>query len=363
MKSLAVPIPETFVISTTATEEFFRNKNSSSLLMKCRKAVGEISRHTGRRFEQTRPNLLSKVTGVAGSDEKRSERPLLLSFRAVPDFPMPDVMETLTSIGMNTDLLNQLAHDKDTAVWAHETYTQFLQTWGTVVEGHDHARFAEIIREVRARAGILQGQPLDLDTLKLVIHEFKRLVNPPEDPVEQLRVAIETICNNWYGSRADKFQDLFGLDRKPRLAIIVQHMVYGNYDNKSGSGVGFSRNPVNGDTDHMAEFLPMATRFELLFQEVEPLHLSHLRNFKPEVFYKMQHVLKLHETNFKDAHVRYCQCFINYCVHSLHPKRFLPYSCWSSLLKVGFSTLSMHLTRSDLPMPPFELLSIWPRIS
>ncbi|RYH25276.1 hypothetical protein EON65_15735 [archaeon] len=304
MKSLAVPIPETFVISTTATEEFFRTKDSSNLLMKCRKAVGEISRHTGRRFEQTRPNLLEKVTGVAGSDEKRSERPLLLSFRAVPDFPMPDVMETLTSIGMNTDLLNQLAHDKESAVWAHETYTQFLQTWGTVIEGHDHARFAEIIREVRARAGILQGQPLDLDTLKLVIHEFKRLVNPPEDPVEQLKVALETICNNWYGSRSDKFKDLFGLEKKLRLAIIVQHMVYGNYDNKSGSGVGFSRNPVNGDTDHIAEFLPMATRFELLFQEVEPLHLSHLRNFKPEVFYKMQHVLKLHETNFKDAHVR-----------------------------------------------------------
>lgn len=304
MKSLNVPIPATFIISTASTEAFHASKDMSQLMVQCRKGVAELESETGKRFEQPgKGGIISKLHAQVFREESRADRPLLLSLRAVASFPMPEVTESLLSCGMNTDLLNVLAHDADNAHWAYESYSQFLQTWGTVVDGIDHNRFANIVREVRSRAGVLQGFPMDIETLKILVQEFKQIVHPPEDPFEQLEKAVESIINFWYTTKAEKYEDIYGLENPLRVAIIVQTMVFGNMDAKSGAGVAFSRSPVTGEPEHMTEFMPKSSRYELLFQEREPLHLQELNQFRPEVFYKLQHVLKLHESNFKDAHM------------------------------------------------------------
>ncbi len=295
MRSLDVPIPPTFVVSTMATDQLFTTKDSKPLMNSCIKAVHELERLTGRKFEQT--------VGAGREDSSRAEKPLLLSIRAAANFPMPDVFENLCSVGMNSDLLNQWSHDQDSSYWAHESYSQFLQTWGIVVDGLHHDHFADITREVRVKNSIPQGQPLDLESLKSLISEFKRIVHPPEDPMEQLQIAMENMINTWYSSKSEKFMESYGLEQRLRVSLIVQTMVYGNMDNKSGAGIAFSRNPITGETDHISEFLPESSRYELLFQEREPLHIHDLRRLRPELFYKLQHILKLHETHFRDAHV------------------------------------------------------------
>jgi len=116
------------------------------------------------------------------------------------------------------------------------------------------------------------------------------------------------MINFWYSTKAAKYMESYGIEEPLRVAIIVQTMVYGNADAKSGAGVSFSRSPVTGENEHIAEFLPRSSRYELLFQEREPLHLNNLLKLRPEVYYKLQHILKLHETHFKDAHVSYMSC-------------------------------------------------------
>ena len=65
----------------------------------------------------------------------------------------------------------------------------------------------------------------------------------PEDPYEQLRVAIAAVFNSWMGRRAIDYRRVNRIPDSLGTAVNVQAMVFGNMGAGSGTGVAFTRNP------------------------------------------------------------------------------------------------------------------------
>ena len=86
--------------------------------------------------------------------------------------------------------------------------------------------------------------PLDL---QLVIKQFKEIADAPQDPWEQLRMAVIAVFNSWFTPRAVSYRDIHGIRNDLGTAVVVQCMVFGNMSNRSGSGVCFTRHPSTGE--------------------------------------------------------------------------------------------------------------------
>src|SRR5437764_14379965 len=68
----------------------------------------------------------------------------------------------------------------------------------------------------------------------------------PDDPYEQLRVAIAAVFNSWMGRRACDYRRINRIPDDLGTAVNVQTMVFGNMGVNSGTGVAFTRNPSTG---------------------------------------------------------------------------------------------------------------------
>jgi pyruvate,orthophosphate dikinase len=81
-------------------------------------------------------------------------------------------------------------------------------------------------------------------------------VTPPDDPWEQLSAAIVAVLDSWTGRRAIDYRRERGIPDDIGTAVTVQAMVFGNLDDRSGTGVLFTRDPLRGAVEPFGEWLP-----------------------------------------------------------------------------------------------------------
>src|SRR5207302_10657460 len=80
----------------------------------------------------------------------------------------------------------------------------------------------------------------------------------PQDPVQQLRGAVEAVFRSWNGPRAIAYRVRERISHDLGTAVNVQTMVFGNRDDNSGTGVGFTRDPATGENKQYGDFLTNA---------------------------------------------------------------------------------------------------------
>ena len=187
--------------------------------------------------------------------------PLLVSVRSGAKFSMPGMMDTVLNLGLNDKSVKGLAAVTGDARFAYDSYRRFISMYGRIVLDIDGERFEHPLETAKQGAGVKTDAELTADQLKELCDLYKTVVKTatgkpfPQDPVKQLRGAVEAVFKSWNGARAIAYRVRERIDHNLGTAVNVQTMVFGNRDDNSGTGVGFTRNAATGENKPYGDFL------------------------------------------------------------------------------------------------------------
>ena len=187
--------------------------------------------------------------------------PLLVSVRSGAKFSMPGMMDTVLNLGLNDLSVEGLANVTNDARFAYDSYRRFIAMYGRIVLDVPGEPFEHAFDAAKAAAGTGSDASVPAEALKALCAEFKNIVKThtgadfPQGPVEQLRGAVEAVFRSWNGSRAIAYRVRERISHDLGTAVNVQAMVFGNRNDNSGTGVGFTRNAATGDNKPYGDFL------------------------------------------------------------------------------------------------------------
>lgn len=250
MCNLGIPVPPGFTISTDVSTYYYKHKNQYP-----KDLEAEVLKN------------LQRVEDEMGKTFGDPKDPLLFSVRSGARVSMPGMMDTVLNLGLNEKIVEGLAELTNNPRFAWDSYRRFVQMYGDVVLGlkpinkNDVDPFEEIIDKRKHNRHIELDTELDVEDLKFLVKEFKRVIKArtdndfPEDPMVQLWGAIGAVFGSWMNQRAKKYRDINGISHEWGTAVNVQAMVYGNMGNDSATGVAFTRNPSTGENRFFGEYL------------------------------------------------------------------------------------------------------------
>ncbi|MCD6479184.1 pyruvate, phosphate dikinase, partial [Candidatus Bathyarchaeota archaeon] len=246
---------------------------------------------------------LEEKTGKRFGDP---ENPLLVSVRSGAPISMPGMMDTVLNLGMNDEVVEGLAKLTGDPRFAYDAYRRFITMFSDVVMHLDRHKFEEIFEEEKRREGVKEDPELSVEGLKRVVERQKRLYEEltgspfPQDPYEQLRLAIAAVFNSWNNPRAVKYREIEGIPDDMGTACNIQMMVFGNMGWDSGSGVMFTRNPSNGEKGLYGEVLFNAQGEDVVAGIRTPLSIEDLKKVKPELYRELEEVAEKLERHYRD---------------------------------------------------------------
>jgi len=289
MTNLKIPVPAGFTITTEACNEYFRNKK----------------KYPPGMWDQVIKNL-RKVEKAMGKKFGDPVDPLLVSVRSGAKFSMPGMMDTVLNLGLNETTLNALIKKTNNERFAYDAYRRFITMFGSIVMGIDRQNFEKALETMKERRGVHLDTDLTAEDLKELVKEFKAIYKSetgtefPEDPYEQLRLAINAVFGSWFGERAVKYRKLHGIPDDLGTACNVQAMVFGNMGDNSGTGVGFTRDPSTGEKRFFAECLINAQGEDVVAGIRTPLHIDELKKRLPDAYRDLDRIYKKLERHYRD---------------------------------------------------------------
>ena len=289
MTKLGLRVPPGFTITTKTCIEFFKagGRFPEGLWEEVLEHLKRLEEKTGKRFGDP-------------------ENPLLVSVRSGAPISMPGMMDTVLNLGMNDEVVEGLAKLTGDPRFAYDAYRRFITMFSDVVMHLDRHRFEEIFDEEKRREGVKEDPELSVEGLKRVVERQKKLYEEltgkpfPQDPYEQLRLAIAAVFNSWNNPRAVKYREIEGIPDDMGTACNIQMMVFGNMGWDSGSGVMFTRNPSNGEKGLYGEVLFNAQGEDVVAGIRTPLSIEDLKEVKPELYKELEEVAEKLERHYRD---------------------------------------------------------------
>jgi len=243
MTRMGLPVPPGFVISTRACNASFEAKAfPKDLWHQVLRALDTLQKQAGRRLGD-------------------AVVPLLLSCRSGAKFSMPGMMDTVLNIGLNDAVALALSSRPGLERFTWDAYRRLVQMFSTVVLGLDSEPFEAELKRRRADAKVENDSQLDATALESVTRLFLGIVKDktgqafPQDPLEQLRLAIEAVFKSWNGKRAFDYRNAAGIAHDLGTAVNIQMMVFGNTGERSGTGVVTTRNVSTGERQLEGDYL------------------------------------------------------------------------------------------------------------
>jgi pyruvate,orthophosphate dikinase len=239
---LKLPVPPGFTISTDACREYMHSGWPAGL-------DDEIARHV-KKLERT----MGKRLGDPAD-------PLLVSVRSGAKFSMPGMMDTVLNLGLNDESVEGLAKQTSDERFAYDSYRRFIQMYGRIVQGIEGEEFERLLETAKEWDGVSSDSEISADTLRRLVQRFQDVVKRetgkpfPQDPADQLRGAVEAVFKSWNGARAIAYRVRERISHDLGTAVNVQTMVFGNRDDNSGTGVGFTRNAATGENKPYGDYL------------------------------------------------------------------------------------------------------------
>jgi pyruvate,orthophosphate dikinase len=289
MTNLGIPVPAGFTITTEACNEYFKNNK----------------KYPPGMWEQVLENM-KKVERAMGKRFGDPENPLLVSVRSGAKFSMPGMMDTVLNLGLNEETLKGLIKKTNNERFAYDAYRRFITMFGSIVMGIDRQKFESVLEEIKKEKGVELDTDLSAEDLKQVVNKFKEIYRKetgtdfPQDPYEQLRMAINAVFGSWFGERAVKYRKLHGIPDNLGTACNIVAMVFGNMGENSGTGVGFTRDPSTGEKRFFAECLINAQGEDVVAGIRTPLHIDELKNRMPEAYRELERIYKKLEKHYRD---------------------------------------------------------------
>ncbi len=237
MSRIGLPVPAAVVIGT-----HFTGKPGECMVPLFTRALPTLEKDTGRCFGDRR-------------------NPLLVSVRSGSVVSMPGMMDTLLNIGLCDDTAQGLLRQTGNPRLVWDAYRRLIASFAEVVAGVPAEPFDEALQ------ALTQGRDerlLDFSELRELSRRYLAIYAEavgepfPQDPHDQLAGAVKAVFHSWHSTRAKEYRRLHGIDDKLGTAVTIQRMVFGNSGVHAGSGVGFTRDPSNGEPTPWVDFLANA---------------------------------------------------------------------------------------------------------
>ena len=288
MTSLGLPVPPGFTITTEVCNYFLEKKDYPQGFMDdLDEKMAELEHKMGKGFGD-------------------AKNPLLVSVRSGARVSMPGMMDTILNLGLNDETVQALIEQTDNPRFSYDAYRRFVTMFGNVVLNIAHDHFEAALESAKKEKGVELDTDMDAADWKRLVAVFKQIVlehsgRPfPEDPREQLELAIIAVFNSWNSKRAITYRNLHDMPHNMGTAVNVQSMVFGNMGEDCGTGVAFTRNPSTGEKEFFGEFLCNAQGEDVVAGIRTPEKISALQDKMPGMFDQLNDVQRLLENHYRD---------------------------------------------------------------
>ncbi len=292
MTNLGMPVPQGFTISTEACTQYYEDGRSINDEIKTQvyEALAEIERINGKKFGD-------------------AKNPLLVSVRSGARASMPGMMDTILNLGMNDEVAAGLIAGNPTPAFTrfvYDSYRRFIQMFSDVVMELSKKTFEVIIDEVKKAKGVKNDIDLDAEDMKKLVALFKEHYKQekgeefPTDPAVQLMEAIKAVFRSWDNPRANVYRRMNDIPYSWGTAVNVQPMVFGNLNDKSGTGVAFTRDPATGEKALFGEYLINAQGEDVVAGIRTPSKISKLQEDMPQVYEQFVDIATRLENHYRD---------------------------------------------------------------
>ena len=289
MTKMGVPVPPGFTITTEAWAAYnAAGKKQPAGLW------GQVMVH------------LAHLEAAAGGRLGDPARPLLVSVRSGARASMPGMMDTVLNLGLNDKSVQGLAERTKNERFAWDCYRRFITLFGDVVLAIDRRAFDTRLEAAKARAGAKTDADLPAEALRALVAELKGVVQEktgrpfPQDPHEQLRLAVNAVFDSWWAKKAVDYRRIHRLPDDWGTAVTVMAMVFGNLGPTSGTGVCFSRDPSSGERRFFGEFLVNAQGEDVVAGIRTPEPLDALKGRMPVVYAELTAIKDGLERHYRD---------------------------------------------------------------
>ena len=293
MTNLGLPVPPGFVISTEACRTYLQSTGSGD----ARLPDGlddEIGEHLA---------VLEQAMGKRLGD---ADDPLLVSVRSGAKFSMPGMMDTVLNVGLNDDSVNGLAAQAADERFAWDSYRRLLAMFGETVLGVAGTQFADALDELKAEQGVDQDLDLGPDDLRELVATYKDVIAEhsdvgfPQDPREQLDLAIRAVFDSWNTERAVLYRRQERIPAELGTAVNVCSMVFGNCGMDSGTGVAFTRDPASGDQGVYGDYLQNAQGEDVVAGIRNTVPLADLEQLDKASYDELMGIMARLEEHYRD---------------------------------------------------------------
>ncbi|AYA77510.1 pyruvate, phosphate dikinase [Bacillus sp. Y1] len=289
MTNIGLPVPFGFTITTQACNTYYESG----------KSIPDI-------VEKQTLEALNRLEEKMGKKLGDAQNPLLVSVRSGSVFSMPGMMDTILNLGMNDETVVGMANLTDNPRFAYDSYRRFIQMFSNVVLEIGSYYFEQFLEEMREQKGYTSDPEMTAEDWKEVIDGYKEIVKNhtkkefPQNPFDQLFLAINAVFNSWNNQRAIVYRRLNKIPDHLGTAVNIQSMVFGNMGNDSGTGVAFTRNPSTGEKILYGEYLINAQGEDVVAGIRTPQPIETLKADLPGVFKQFAETCNLLENHYKE---------------------------------------------------------------
>ncbi|HBN00943.1 MAG TPA: pyruvate, phosphate dikinase [Firmicutes bacterium] len=291
MTAAGINIPQGFTVTTEACTLYYESgkKIPDFVWDDVVKHIHDIEKSSGKSFG-------------GGKDVM----PLLVSVRSGARESMPGMMDTILNLGLNDEVVVELAKQANNERFAWDSYRRFILMYTNIAKGHPRTEMDKMLDKLKEENGYKLDTEVTTEQLKALVAKYKEYYKGvfgeefPTDPYEQLKEAIAAVFRSWDNPRANVYRQMHGIPYEWGTAVNVQTMVFGNMGNDSGTGVAFSRNPSTGEKKVYAEFLLNAQGEDVVAGVRTPEKIEWLEKNMPEVYKQFEETITKMEAYFKD---------------------------------------------------------------
>lgn len=256
-------------------------------------------------LERIRAGLarLQKETGLRLGDPARL---LTLSIRSGAAISMPGLMSTFMDVGLNDRLAEALSRKPGFEWAAWDSYRRFLQSWA-MASGVERDFFDDIMAEFKMRHGIELKLDFPAERMRELALAYKARarelgVRFTDDPFRQVVGCVRKVLESWDSPEAKLYRRYLGVAPEWGTAVVIERMVFGNLSRESGSGVTFTRNPLEPYSSQVRLFGDFTVRSQgedLVGGLVFPWPISEAQRLGSPTYQGIEHSL---ERDFPDVY-------------------------------------------------------------
>jgi pyruvate,orthophosphate dikinase len=290
MARLSLPVPPGFTITTEVCEQYWKDGGKLSDAL-----WNEVGSH------------LARVEAALGATFGKGPSPVLFSVRSGAALSMPGMMETVLNVGLNDETREALARKTGNRRMALDSHRRLVQMFARVVLDLDIRDYERALESLKRRRSVTLDTELSADDLAELLATYREIFKEragmdfPDDPMRQLRMAVEAVFRSWQCDRAKKYRELNKITGLKGTAVNVQAMVFGNMGDSSATGVCFTRDPSTGRNVFYGEFLQNAQGEDVVAGIRTPVPIAGMRKVLRKPYEELVRVKNLLEKHYGDV--------------------------------------------------------------